>query len=554
MHPCLYRLHRGALRLRPASSLLVRLHAAALQGVDAVPVTVEVRVDRGIHFLMVGLPDSAVRESQQRIKSAIEQLGFRWPGKGITINLAPAGLRKEGAAYDLPLALGILAASEQIDAGPVEHILSMGELALDGALRPVRGGLALAEVARSPNVGPVILPKESALEAGLLEEVTVHAADHLRDVLDHLSYTTQLPIVQRNLSDLISARSTFSLEPLVAIRGQKRGVEAIAIAAAGRHNLCMVGPPGTGKTMLAKAMVGLLPPLNPKEALSVNRIHSVANKTAKENQLILERPFRSPHHTISDVALVGGGSDPRPGEISLAHAGVLFLDELPEMPRHVLEVLRQPLESREITVSRARARVVFPADFQLVAAMNPCPCGRYRADAEHRSRCTRSKHARQRYLQRISGPLLDRIDIHLQVDPVDPRLLLPALGAKGRLERKERLHAAQSLRNRVLEARQRQMERNPKGEANHQLVGEDLHDVLALGQKERGLMASCTERFELSARSHDRILRLARTIADLQGADRVEASHIAEALSHRRAGQGIDAWDTDDNRPSLFSS
>ena len=534
--------------------MLVRLHAAALQGVDAVPVTVEVRVDRGIHFLMVGLPDSAVRESQQRIKSAIEHLGFRWPGKGITINLAPAGLRKEGAAYDLPLALGILAASEQIETGPVERILSMGELALDGALRRVRGGLALAEVARSPNVGPVILPKASALEAGLLEEVTVHAADHLRDVLDHLSSTTSLPIVQRNLSDLISARSKVDLEPLVAIRGQERGVEAIAIAAAGGHNLCMVGPPGAGKTMLAKALVGLLPPLSPREALSVNRIHSVANKAVQEDQLILGRPFRSPHHTISDVALVGGGSDPRPGEISLAHAGVLFLDELPEMPRHVLEVLRQPLESREITISRARATVVFPADFQLVAAMNPCPCGRYRADVEHRSKCTCSKHARQRYLQRISGPLLDRIDIHLHIDPVDPRLLLPALGARGRLERKERLHAAQSLRNRVLDARQRQMERNPKGKANHQLVGADLHDMLALGPKERGLMASCTKRFELSARSHDRILRLARTIADLQGADRVEASHIAEALSHRRAGQGLDAWNTADNSPSLFSS
>jgi len=532
--------------------LLVRLNAAALQGVDAVPVTVEVRVDRGIHFLMVGLPDSAVRESQQRIKSAIEHLGYRWPGKGITINLAPAGLRKEGAAYDLPLALGILAASEQIDAPSVKHTLTMGELALDGALRPVRGGLALAEAALAPGVGPVILPRESAAEAALLEGVTIHAADHLRDVVDHLSATRPLPVTTRNLSDMIAGHAAAALEPLTAIRGQERGVEAIALAAAGGHNLCMVGPPGAGKTMLAKAMVGLLPPLTQEEALSVNRIHSVANRTGRADKLLLERPFRSPHHTISDVALVGGGADPRPGEISLAHAGVLFLDELPEMPRHVLEVLRQPLESREMTISRARATVVFPADFQLVAAMNPCPCGRYRADSQGRAKCTCSRHARQRYLERISGPLLDRIDIHLLIDPVNPEVLLPAAGARGRLERRRRMQAAEILRDRVLEARRRQIDRNPDGTTNHRLDGEALHDVLSLGHKERELLTHCVARFELSARSHDRILRLARTVADLQGDERVGTGHIAEALSHRRAGQDLDGGRID--HQDLFSS
>ena len=533
--------------------MLVRLNAAALQGVDAVPVTVEVRVDRGIHFLMVGLPDSAVRESQQRIKSAIEHLGYRWPGKGITINLAPAGLRKEGAAYDLPLALGILAASEQIDLDGVDRILSMGELALDGTLRPVRGGLALAQAALAPDIGPVILPRESAAEAALLDGVTVLAADHLREVVDHLAGARPLPVLTADLAEQMAGQADAALEPLAAIRGQPRGLDAIALAAAGGHNLCMVGPPGAGKTMLARAMVGLLPPLSLDEALAVNRIHSVARRGGRGDALVLQRPFRSPHHTISDVALVGGGSDPRPGEISLAHAGVLFLDELPEMPRHVLEVLRQPLESREMTISRARASVVFPADFQLVAAMNPCPCGRHRPDATHRSSCTCSRHARTRYLERISGPLLDRIDIHLLIDPVDPKLLLPEPGARGRQERQRRLKEAHLLRERVLQARTVQCARNPGGLANHRLEGDALHEVLALGRKEKELLTACAERFGLSARSHSRVLRLARTVADMAGAETVKTDHIAEALAHRRAGQTLDGEEDRESARTLFS-
>ena len=488
------------------------------------PVTVEVRVDRGIHFLMVGLPDSAVRESQQRIKSAIEHLGFRWPGKGITINLAPAGLRKEGAAYDLPLALGILAASEQIDPAPVERLLSMGELALDGTLRPVRGGLALAEAARNPDIGPVILPQESAGEAGLLDGVTVHGAEHLRDVLDHLSGTRPLAVVDRNLGDLIAAQAGAALEPLTAIRGQQRGVEAIALAAAGGHNLCMVGPPGAGKTMLAKAMVGLLPPLTPSEALAVNRIHSVTDRVGQPKALLLHRPFRSPHHTISDVALVGGGSDPRPGEISLAHAGVLFLDELPEMPRHVLEVLRQPLESREVTISRARATVVFPADFQLVAAMNPCPCG-YAGHPRIPCRC--APGSVRRYRQRISGPLLDRVDIRVELQPAPPDLIV---GAAGPCPSPQGRRVAGEVRA----ARARAAARLAGAPVLNAALGPDaLDEVAPLRGKARTVLERAARRDQLSSRALQSTRRVARTAADLRGAAEVGPEDVATDLALR---------------------
>jgi len=524
--------------------MLVRLHAAALRGVEAVPVTVEVRVDRGIHFLMVGLPDSAVRESQQRIKSAIEHLGFRWPGKGITINLAPAGLRKEGAAYDLPLALGILAASEQIDPGPLGRLLCMGELALDGALRPVRGALALAQIAEGDAFDGVLLPTESASEAALMPAVSVHPAAHLSDVLDHLSGSVSIPRLERDLAGLMAAQARSSLAPLAAIRGQDHAVEAMAAAAAGGHNVCMIGPPGAGKTMLARAAIGLLPPLDIDEAITVNRIHSVASRTDRVGEVVLDRPFRSPHHTVSDVALVGGGSDPRPGEISLAHAGVLFLDELPEMPRHVLEVLRQPLESRQMTVSRARATVVFPADFQLSAAMNPCPCGRYSPDPALRQRCTCSQYVRRRYLDRISGPLLDRIDIHLHMNPVPAADLLPPAGAAGRAAERSRLTRAEHWQSRAFSARATQQSRNPGGVSNARLTGEDLHHIAPLCAQGRHLLTRATESLGLSARAHGRILRLSRTLADLDGARDIERHHLARAIALRRShadGPGSDS-------------
>lgn len=523
--------------------MLVRLHAAALRGVDAVPVTVEVRVDRGIHFLMVGLPDSAVRESQQRIKSAIEHLGYRWPGKGITINLAPAGLRKEGAAYDLPLALGILAASGQIESEPLHGLLMMGELALDGTLRPVRGGLALAHAARLPAFEGLILPRPSAMEASLLPGVQVWGADHLGQVLDHLSSSSRLRPMACDLPDLLARQQAASLAPLVDIRGQDRAVAAMALAAAGGHNVCMVGPPGSGKSMLARAMTGLLPPLDVEEAIAVNRIHSIADRSiTRSDSLVLQRPFRSPHHTISDVALVGGGSDPRPGEISLAHGGVLFLDELPEMPRHVLEVLRQPLESCEMTISRARSTVVFPADFQLVAAMNPCPCGMYSNDPSARRRCSCSRHARQQYVRKISGPLLDRIDIHLEIEPVAAESLLPARGALGREQRKERMARAHLWQQRVQQARLIQSERNPDGVTNHRLDGEALHEAAALDKEGERLLSRCMNQFGFSARTHTRILRLGRTLADLQGRPSVAASDIAQAVAFRRSGQETADW------------
>ena len=524
--------------------MLVRLHAAALSGVEAVPVTVEVRVDRGIHFLMVGLPDSAVRESQQRIKSAIEHLGFRWPGKGITINLAPAGLRKEGAAYDLPLALGILAASGQIDAAPLKHPLIMGELALDGSLRAVRGGLALAHAAMGPSSCSLILPAASAAEAAILPQAEVHGATHLSEVLDHLSGVQPLARMKCQLSDMLLAQASASLDALADIKGQSHALTALALAAAGGHNLCMVGPPGAGKSMLARAMVGLLPPLTPQEAIEVNRIHSVSDRTQAAVGLVLQRPFRSPHHTISDVALVGGGSDPRPGEISLAHAGVLFLDELPEMPRHVLEVLRQPMETSEMTISRARSTVVFPADFQLVAAMNPCPCGMYSDDPKQRRRCQCSRHARQQYMRKVSGPLLDRIDIQLHIDAVAPSDLLPVPGALGRQQRRERLQRATAMRNRVMQARDLQRNRNPGAVTNHRLDGQPLQELVALDPEGTRLIKRCMEHFGFSARTYTRLLRMGRTLADLEGREAVSAEDIAQAISFRRMGNPAQEWHT----------
>ena len=531
--------------------MLVRLHAAALRGVDAVPVTVEVRVDRGIHFLMVGLPDSAVRESQQRIKSAIEHLGYRWPGKGITINLAPAGLRKEGAAYDLPLAVGILAASGQIETEALEGWMMMGELALDGALRPVRGGLALAHAARSPDMKGLLLPGPSAEAAALLPDVTVHGADHLSSILDHLTGACPLPLLAGNLAGLLEVQEAQSLGPLVDIRGQEHAIAAMALAAAGGHNVCMVGPPGSGKSMLARAMVGLLPPLEVEEAIEVNRIHSVSDRSGRTVQLVLQRPFRSPHHTISDVALVGGGSDPRPGEISLAHAGVLFLDELPEMPRHVLEVLRQPMEHCEMTVSRARSTVVFPAAFQLVAAMNPCPCGMFSEDPARRGRCSCSRHARQQYIRKISAPLLDRIDIHLAVDAVSPQELMPERGTQGQREREKRLECMRDWRRRVHLARSIQSGRNPRGLTNHRLDGRALRDLVVLDAQGDRLLRRAMEHFGFSARTHVRILRMARTLADLEARREVEASDIAEAIAFRRGGSEAISTRTESGRDDV---
>jgi magnesium chelatase family protein len=536
--------------------MLVKLHAAALRGVDAVPVTVEVRVDRGIHFLMVGLPDSAVRESQQRIKSAIEHLGFRWPGKGITINLAPAGLRKEGAAYDLPLAIGILAASEQIERDGLAETLMMGELALDGGLRPVRGGLALAQAATLPGMGNLILPRASAEEAALLPAVQALPADHLSDVLDHFSGSRPLEPIPCDLTGMLHKQRSVSMGMLADIRGQDRAIAAMALAAAGGHNVCMVGPPGSGKSMLARAMAGLLPPLTVDEAIEVNRIHSVSDRQGQRQGVVLQRPFRSPHHTISDVALVGGGSDPRPGEISLAHAGVLFLDELPEMPRNVLEVLRQPMESGEMVVSRARSTVQFPAAFQLVAAMNPCPCGMYSNDPDKRKRCGCSRHARQQYIRKVSGPLLDRIDIHLEIEAVSPRLLMPELdhlADRGKADRQER---AFRWREKVHAARRVQALRNPNGMTNHRLDGQALHDLVLLDGPGRRLLERSMEHFGFSARTHTRLLRMARTLADLEERSSVQTEDIAEAIALRRAGRQTEQWleKVQPERLDLFSS
>jgi len=503
--------------------MLVKTYASAVQGIQARTITVEVNATRGYAYNLVGLPDNAVKESQYRILSAYSNNGFSWPAKKIVINMAPADVRKEGSSFDLPLAIGILAASGQIEAPGIERFVIMGELSLDGLVKPVKGALPIAINAAAEGFEYLILPEDNAREAAVVQNIKVIAVNHISEVI-HLFHTGEIPEpVHVDIAAEFARVDELNMPDFSEVKGQENVKRALEIAAAGGHNLIMIGAPGAGKTMLARRMPGILPPLSLDEALETTKIHSVAGKTGTKASLITQRPFRSPHHTISDVAMVGGGSYPQPGEISLAHNGVLFLDELPEFKRTVLEVMRQPLEDRVVTISRAKHSVEYPAAVMLIASMNPCPCGFYN-HPEKRCLCTTAMV--QKYLSRISGPLLDRIDIHLEVVPVPFDRLAEAKTGE----------SSAQIRERVIAARQVQSERF-KGiksmYCNAQMNSRQLRKYCVLDETSMALLKTAMERLGLSARAYDRIIKVSRTIADLEGEENISSSHIAEAIQYR---------------------
>ena len=502
--------------------MLVIVNGAALLGVDAYPIRIEVNIDRGIAYHLIGLPDSAIRESGYRISAALKNSGFRMPGKKITINLAPADLRKEGSAYDLPMAIGILVASGQIDSSIFDKYLMVGELSLDGGLRPVRGVLSIALAARDHGFKGLILPISNSCEASVVDELEVLGADNLTEVVHFLQFGTGLETrTSPGLKDQEDSVGE-DLPDFSEVKGQETVKRCLEIAAAGGHNVLMVGPPGSGKSMLAKRLPSILPPMSNKEALEVTKIHSVAGKLTENGGVLKRRPFRSPHHSTSSAALLGGGAYPMPGEISLAHNGVLFLDELPEFKRGVLEVLRQPLEERRITISRARAKVSYPSSFMLVASMNPSPGGSFLDESSDLS----SIRSAKRYVSKVSGPLLDRIDLQIEVQSVPYE----------KLSSNFRGESSQTIRSRVSQARVMQNKRYSNANSLHcnaQMGVREIRRCCRIQPGAQRLLKQAMQSLHLSARAYDRILRVSRTIADLSQCNDIQADHIAEAIQYR---------------------
>ncbi len=499
--------------------MLAKTYGSAVYGVDAKLITIEANVIKGTRFYLVGLADNAVKESQQRIESSLKTFGYHMPRQKVVVNLAPADIKKEGSAYDLPIALCVLQTSNQIDTDKLEQYTIMGELALDGALRPIKGVLPIAIEARKQKHQGIILPLENAAEAAIVDNLEVIGVQTLMEAIEFLEGKTVIKPLKSDTRDIFADnQGQFELD-FADVQGQEKVKRALEIAAAGGHN----GPPGAGKTMMAKCLPSILPPLTLLEALETTKIHSVAGKLDRNASLIAKRPFRAPHHTISDVALVGGGGLPQPGEISLANNGILFLDELPEFKRTVLEVLRQPLEERKVSISRARIALDFPANFMLIASMNPCPCGFYNHPDKA---CVCNAGVVQRYLSRISGPLLDRIDLHVEVTPISFEEMTGS-----------NLHeCSEQIRARVIDARQLQMERfkqNPSIHANAMMNAQQVKKICQLDHVSQALLKKAMEKLGLSARAYDRILKVARTIADLGDAPTIRPEHIAEAIQYR---------------------